>query len=867
MLAADTRLGPYRVVAPLGAGGMGEVYRAQDTRLGRDVAVKILPAARAASPEAHERFAREARTISSLSHPNICVLHDVGTHEGFDYLVMEMIEGETLAERLARGRLKLDEALRIATQMAAGLAAAHHHGIVHRDLKPGNVMLTKAGVKILDFGVAKLTRDAATAPAGETDAASTLTSVPPLTTGGEILGTVQYMAPEQLEGKPLDHRADIFAFGAVLYEMLTGQRAFPGRSQASIIAAILEHEPRPLVEAAPGIPPALDRAVRRCLAKDPEQRWQDAFDLGAALADARGDAGAEPVPDGRAGQRDRRRLFSALAATLLVLLALAAGLFVGRRTAAPRLASYHGLSFQSGYVHSARFAPDQQTVVYGGAFEGRPVALFSTRADAYESRALDLPSADVAGISSNGDMAVLLNRHHVGSWLRVGTLARVALAGGSPRPILEDVYDADISPDGQDFAVVRMEGTLQVLEYPLGHVLARTEGWFSQPRISRDGKRVAYADHPFRGDDLGIITVVDREGHVTRLSRQLNFLQGLCWSPSGDEVWATGGDSSDGTGLWSAAPGRPEREMHRYPGSERLLDAAPNGQLLMAEDDMWIEISGRLAGDSQDRPYSWWSDDSLGGISDDGRLFTGDMGGFTGSTGGEYLLYYRRNDGQPPVRLGPGATGGVSPDGRWVVGFSLSKDRSHPTLYPTGPGEPRRLDLGRVEVLAGGGARATFSNDGRRLAFIGSDDGRTSRTWVLELAGGAPRAVSPAGITWAGLSPDGRSVAEVDSAGRVLIQPVDGGEARPVAGALPGEVPLEWDAAGRGLYMWDQTIPARIWRLDLTTGARALALSPQPVDAAGILYGRPVITQDAQHYLVRYRRVRSYLVVVSEHRQ
>jgi len=866
VLAVDTRLGPYRIVGPLGAGGMGEVYRAHDTRLGREVAIKVLPSAHAAAPELQERFAREARAISSLNHPHVCILYDVGTFEGADYLVMELLEGETLAARLARGRLKLEEALRIAGQIAGGLAAAHRRGIIHRDLKPGNVMLTRAGVKILDFGVAKLRREGEGAgEAAGAETAATLTTPAPLTGGGEIVGTVQYMSPEQLEGKPVDHRADIFALGAVLYEMLTGQRAFPGASQASIIAAILEHEPRPMADFTPGIAPGLERTVRRCLAKDPEERWQSALDLEAAIEPAITPSGAIAEPSSL-DAKHRRLLLLAAAGVLLAVAALALGLFLGRRDTAPALPSYRGLTFQSGYVHSARFAPDLQTVVYGGAFEGRPVTLYSTRVDAYESRALDLPSADVAGISRTGDMAILLGRHHVGSWLRIGTLARVGLAGGSPRPILENVYDADISPDGQDYAVVRAQGTLQVLEYPLGHVLARTDGWFAQPRISRDGKRVAFADHPFRGDDLGMIAVVDREGHVTRLSKQLNFLQGICWSPSGDEIWATGGDFSDGTGLWSAAAGRSAREMRRYPGAERLLDVAPGGQLLMSNDDLWIEISGRLAGDTQDRPYSWWSDDSLGGISDDGRLFTGDMGGFSGMTANEYLLYYRRNDGQPPVRLGSGAIGGVSPDGRWAVGFSIATDRSNPTLYPTGPGEPRRLDLGHVVPLAGGGARATFSLDGKRLAFLGSDDARTSRAWVVDLAGGPPRAVSPGGIEWAGLSPDGQSVAEVDSAGRVLIQPVDGGEARPVAGTLPGEIPLEWDTAGRGLYVWDLTIPARIYRVDLTTGGRALTLSPQPADPAGILYARGVVTHDAQHYLMRYRRVRSYLLVVTDHR-
>jgi eukaryotic-like serine/threonine-protein kinase len=273
-LAAGTKLGPYEIIAPLGAGGMGEVYRARDTRLDRTVAIKILPAHLSAVPESRARLEREARTISSLNHPNICVLHDVGHTDGVDYLVMEHLEGETLAERLARGPLPLPEALKLGVQIADALDRAHKSGIVHRDLKPGNVMLTKSGAKLLDFGLAR---------PGLTGAPADLTQSPtisrPLTAEGAIVGTFQYMAPEQLEGKDADARTDLFAFGAVLYEAISGKRAFEGKSQASLIAAILDREPAPLATLIPVLPPALDRVIRTCLAKDPDQRWQNAADL------------------------------------------------------------------------------------------------------------------------------------------------------------------------------------------------------------------------------------------------------------------------------------------------------------------------------------------------------------------------------------------------------------------------------------------------------------------------------------------------------------------------------------------------------------------------------------------------------------
>src|SRR5467141_5110046 len=274
-LTAGTKLGPYEILAPLGAGGMGEVHRARDTRLDRTVAIKILPPHLSEDPILRQRFEREAKAISSLNHPHICVLHDIGNQDGIQFLVMECVEGETLAKRLEKGPLPLEQMLKYGTQIADALDKAHRTGVVHRDLKPGNVILTGSGAKLLDFGLAKAAPPLA---AGDTlTAAATRTT--PVTQQGTIVGTFQYMSPEQIEGKELDGRSDIFSLGAVLYEMLTGQRAFQGKSQLSVASAILEKEPAPISAIKPMTPPALDRGIRRCLAKDPEDRWQTARDL------------------------------------------------------------------------------------------------------------------------------------------------------------------------------------------------------------------------------------------------------------------------------------------------------------------------------------------------------------------------------------------------------------------------------------------------------------------------------------------------------------------------------------------------------------------------------------------------------------
>ena len=315
-ILSGKRLGPYEILSAIGAGGMGEVYRAKDTRLNRIVAIKVLPSHLADSPELRERFEREARTIASLNHPHICTLYDVGHQDGTDYLVMEYLEGETLAQRLLKGPLPLDQVLQYAIEITDALDKAHRKGVTHRDLKPGNIMLTKSGTKLLDFGLAKLKQEVAPA---NVQLSQLPTANEPLTAQGMIVGTLQYMAPEQLEGKQVDSRTDIFAFGAVIYEMATGKRAFEGKIQASVIAKILDTDPPPISSLQPMTPPALDRVVKRCLAKEPDERWQSANDLANELKwIAEGGSQAEIAAPVMARRKSRERLAWSVAALLLL---------------------------------------------------------------------------------------------------------------------------------------------------------------------------------------------------------------------------------------------------------------------------------------------------------------------------------------------------------------------------------------------------------------------------------------------------------------------------------------------------------------------------------------------------------------------
>ena len=332
-LVSGTKLGPYEVIAPLGSGGMGEVYRARDTRLDRDVAIKVLPAKLSSDTNLKQRLQREAKSVSKLSHPNICTLHDIGHHDGLDFLVMELVEGETLEQRLIRGPLPTEQVLRIASQLADALAKAHKLGITHRDLKPSNIMLTKSGAKLMDFGLAKLTEG----PPLST-ALTEMTQEAKLTSEGMLVGTFQYMAPEQLEGKEADFRTDIFSLGESIYEMATGKPAFSGRSRASLIAAILTAEPQPMAALQPLTPASLERVVRKCLAKDPEERWQSASDLASELNWIR-EGGQESAkqPPTVAGRPWRERWIW-LAVVSLLLAGLAASFM--RRGARPAAATW-----------------------------------------------------------------------------------------------------------------------------------------------------------------------------------------------------------------------------------------------------------------------------------------------------------------------------------------------------------------------------------------------------------------------------------------------------------------------------------------------------------------------------------------------
>src|SRR3984893_7333990 len=509
-LSSGTKLGPYEIQSLLGAGGMGEVYRAKDARLDRIVAIKVLPASLSADHDRMQRFAQEARAAAALNHPNILSISDIGDEHGSPYVVSELLEGETLRERLRSGSLSSRKAIDYGLQVARGLAAQNEKRIVHRHLKPKNLFITSDGrVKILDFGLAKLTRPEAVSGAD----APTVHGV---TEPGLIMGTAGYMSPEQVRGQTADPRSDIFAFGAILYEMISGKRAFHGETSADTMSAILKEEVPELSETARNVPAGLERIVRHCLEKSPSQRFHSAGDLAfdleslTEISTTSSKSGAQAAVAQARGTESRRKLAGVAGAIALAAAMIGLGWWLGRGGGAAPLAEYQQITFRTGSIGDARFTPDG-SIVYRASWDGGDYQLYLARTDDNGARDLGLKDVDLLSISKSGELAIRLNTVDLGGYARAGTLARVPLSGGTPREVLENVQDADWATNGESMAVVRFvpENSHWRLEYPIGKVLFDSINWISLPRISPDGKRVAFADHENPdGDDEGSVAII-----------------------------------------------------------------------------------------------------------------------------------------------------------------------------------------------------------------------------------------------------------------------------------------------------------------------------------------------------------------------
>ena len=875
-LASGTKLGPYEIQSPLGAGGMGEVYRARDTRLGRDVAVKVLPEHLSSNPELKLRLDREAKAISSLNHPHICILHDVGSQNGMDFLVMEHLDGETLADRLQKGPLPLDEALRFAIQIADALDKAHARGVIHRDLKPANIMLTKSGAKLMDFGLAK--------PAGGLSVAANAGPYTPstptmnvaalsadassLTQKGTVVGTFQYMAPEVLQGTEADAQSDVFSFGCMLYEMITGRRAFEGKSQLSVLGAILDHEPERISALNPGAPPRLDETVHRCLAKNPEQRYGCIHDVRIQLEGV-----AQAGPHGQSSQKRPTTsskvpwLIAAIAA--LIAVGIAAAYFLQ----APKPASLvqssilppPGTSFVTMLPSSGPpvLSPDGTRLAFTARNEKGKVLLYVRSLTASLPQALE-GTDDAMYPFWSADGGEL-------GFFSAGKLKKIDAGGGPPQNVC-DVGNARGGAWNQDGTIVFTPSTSQ----PLLRVSAaggtpapitkldseRNENSHRWPSFLPDGKHFLYWARSSKGPHTDLIYIgelgsakskvlMQSDSVATYASGYLLFLrdQALMAQPFNLKRLELSGDPM----LVAQQVGFNGAVAHPlFTVSQTGTLVYQSGNLDNGWNLLWLGRDGKpVAPSPQPDRYI------LPALSPDGKRMA--VGIFTGTQGvGDLWIYDLARGTNTRVTFGPSNNGSPvwSPDGKTIYYGSSGNGLSHISAKAADGSGSERVVLETPNIVE---QPASISSDGRYLAYLRKDLAKDagSHIWVLPLFGdGKPFPIEQ--DTWvekdARISPDGKWMAYVSNdSGRnqVYITPFPGGGAKWEVSKDGGSWP-RWRGDGKELFYLDNS--DNIIAVDLTVSGNAIDLGVPHVlfQAIGVQrdYGPFDVTADGKKFLI-----------------
>ncbi|HKC23447.1 MAG TPA: protein kinase, partial [Thermoanaerobaculia bacterium] len=709
-------------------------------------------------------------------------------------------------------------------------------------------------VKVLDFGLAKLS-----APFGG-DVSDLPTAAPTGTAPGMVMGTVGYMSPEQASGRPVDFRSDQFSLGALLYELAAGKSAFKRHTPAETLAAVIREEPPPLAASSPRTPAPYRWIVERCLAKDPEERYASTKDLARDLKSVRdhlseatltGESVASPS---RAVSERWRLVAAALAA---VILAAVAAFALGRR-AAPRASQPHfrRLTFQRGTVNAARFAPGG-AVVYGAAWEGNPIRLFSVRPESALAAAIAGPEAELLSVTGSGELAISIGSRETGPFLYTGTLARLPLSGGAPREVLANVEYADFAPDGQTLAIVRTVGGRSRLEMPIGKVLAESAGWLSHPRVSPKGDGVAFLEHPAIGDDAGRVVLTDLAGKKRVLADGWGSVQGLAFSADGGEVFFSATTEAIARGIHAVTLAGKERLVLQLADGLTLADVAPDGRLLVVENRQRMGLAAISDGAEKARELAWLDYSLIRDISRDGKTLLFDEGGEAG--GASYTIYLRKTDGSPALRLAEGSSIALSPDGRWVLARSRSSD-TEVLLIPTGPGDVKRISVGKLHVHGAG----TFLPDSRAFLFSANEEGKAIRFYELALEGGTPRAVSPdAGPGAPAVSPDGKTIALKSADNRVILCSLGGDAPRELPGGLAGDSPSGFSADGRFAYVYQRGVTATLFRIELATGKRETVRTVSAPDPAGVeAVSRVLVTPDGKSLGYSYELTLSDLFLV-----
>jgi hypothetical protein len=855
-LTLGSKLGPYEIVSLLGTGGMGEVYRARDSRLKREVAIKVLPQAFSLDVDRLRRFEQEALATAALNHPNILAVFDIGTSEGSPYVVSELLEGETLRERLRGGSLAVRKTLDYALQIAHGLAAAHEKGIIHRDLKPENLFVTKDGrVKILDFGLAKLTQP----ESGDHTSLPTMTQA---TEAGVVLGTAGYMSPEQVRGIAVDARSDIFSFGAILYEMISGKRAFHRDTAADTMSAILKEDPAELNETNRNVSPALERIVQHCLEKNPEQRFHSASDIAFDLEHLSGVSGTTTRVTAVAGARPQGKLIALLAGVVALALAmLALGWWLGKGNGPAPLAEYQQITFRTGSIGNARFTPDG-SIVYSASWEGGEDQLYMSRTDDPGSRELGIKNAELLSISKAGELAIRLNTEYHSGYARSGTLARVPLSGGTPREVLNNVGDADFAADGNSLAIIHYvpENNHWRLEYPVGKVLLDSINWMSHPKISPDGKWVAFADHENPGgDDEGSLAVIGADGKEPerKLSSGWTSLQGILWSPAGDEIWFTCTNTGEASNPRAVTLSGKLRTITNVPGGVWLEDLR-NAKVLAVTNHERLGIRGMEPGGKEEHELGWFGWSELRDISRDGRKILFEEEGDGG--GPNYTVFLRDTDGSPPARIGEGRAVAISPDGKWVI--TIPAKGGPLNLVPTGAGESRQLTHDAVSY---GSAR--FFSDGKRVLAVGIEAGHGGRDYTIDVSSGDSKPITPEGIAGVQISPDDRGVAVRGSDGKRGIWPLEGGGFHPIPALPSNYIIIGWTPDGQSVYaapIFRGAKSSKVSRVNIQTGKMEPWKTFGEATGAGVsTVAAPHLSSDGNAYAYLYVRILSEAYVVT----
>jgi serine/threonine protein kinase len=859
-------IGPYEVLSQLGSGAMGIVYLAQDVRLGRKIALKLLPSQFTNDKDRLRRFQQEARAASALNHPNILTVYEVAQGAGLHYIATEFVDGVTLRQHMNTQRMSLDEILKVAIQVASALQAAHAAGIAHRDIKPENIMIRSDGyIKVLDFGLAKL-------------AEKEFSPATPETNPGVVMGTPRYMSPEQARGLDVDLRTDIFSLGTVIYEMVTGKVPFEGLTTSDVIAALIKDEPESMRSSVPKLPLEFEQVVNKSLTKALDLRYQTIAEFSSDLQRLKDEiqlnalvrtnsAGARLSLDNLSSQQTiRTRGFTAtdpqaqrktkhilanishkwtvgVSVGLLVIVALAAIAAVvalnRRRSASiPRISQNpRPLTNRDGFISASRFAPDGRGVIYSAGFDGKPVELFFTDVEGSEARSAGIQSAALKSVSRSGKIAVLLNFELNWSDGYNGTLAIVPSGGGKPEIVMEGVDDAAFAPDGNSLAILRSVMGEQQLEYPAGRVLHKSTGWMSYPRFSPKGDKIAFFEHPL-GDISGSIAVFDLASQKkVDISTDWRALKGLAWNPKDNEIWFGGSKVSKKLGVNAVSlSGQVRMHLYELPGiNARVDDISDDGRMLInqgSNHSTMTILQGKSPTEAVDSKFAW---STSADVSPDGKMLLFYQWGYEASDPSDVsAVYLRRLDSPEPVKLGSGKALALSPDGNWALALQQTKPQSELVLLSTSPGDSRTLPNQGIKEYH----YASFFPDGRQILFTGIEarEDAAIRSFVQDLNTGEVRPLTEEGTVALRVSPDGKSLITLQPDRTYYIQPLDGREPKTIPGLESGDEPIQWSNDGRAVYVIGPgEFANKIYRVNLATGNRREWKDIDPLNKVGLV--------------------------------